>query len=46
MGIARESLGADCLLLYDGCPRCSPGSLDYEPRLIRFTSRETPRPAN
>jgi len=40
MGIPRECLDADCVLLYDGCPNCSPGKPDYEPHLIRFRNRE------
>ena len=40
MGIAPESLDADCLLLYDGCPNCSPVRRDYEARFVRLRARE------
>ncbi|WP_243360720.1 hypothetical protein [Fundidesulfovibrio terrae] len=46
MGIPPEALDADCLLVYDGCPSCSPDRSDYEPRLIRFSRREDSRHAN
>lgn len=36
MGIPAGSLDADCLLLYDGCPNCSPGKTLYEPSFVRF----------
>lgn len=39
MGIAPSSLDADCLLLYEGCPSCTPGRNTYEPRFIRFGTR-------
>ena len=39
MGIPPASLDADCLLLYEGCPNCSPEKKMYEPRFIRFTRR-------
>jgi len=40
MGIPPESLAADCLLLYDGCPNCTPGARHYEPRFVRLSRRE------
>lgn len=39
MGIPTDSLDADCLLLYEDCPNCTPGKRDYEPRFIRLRSR-------
>jgi hypothetical protein len=39
MGIPAPSLDADCLLLYDGCPNCSPGKPRYEPSFVRFGRR-------
>lgn len=39
MGIPAKSLDADCLLLYEGCPNCSPGKRNYEARFIRFGRR-------
>ena len=39
MGIPAGSLDADCLLLYEGCPNCSPGEKAYEARFIRFGHR-------
>jgi hypothetical protein len=39
MGIPPDSLDADCLLLYEGCPNCTPGKQEYEPRFIRLGRR-------
>jgi len=39
MGIPARSLAADCLLLYDGCPNCSPGAPCPEPRFVRLRVR-------
>lgn len=36
MGIAPDMLNAECLLLYDSCPRCSPGEIPGTPRFIRL----------
>lgn len=46
MGIPPESLDADCLLLYDACPNCSPGKQAYEPRFIRLGRRDLHRSAH
>lgn len=39
MGIPPEILDADCLLLYEGCPNCTPGKQVYEPRFVRLKKR-------
>lgn len=39
MGIPPESLDADCLLLYDGCPNCSPGEPLHEASFVRLNTR-------
>lgn len=46
MGIPPESLGADCLLLYECCPNCSPGKQVYEPRFIRLGRKDLHRGAH
>lgn len=46
MGIPADSLGADCLLLYDGCPNCSPGGCQTEPRFVRLRLRGRLRAAH
>ncbi|WP_243439498.1 hypothetical protein [Fundidesulfovibrio soli] len=39
MGIPADSLGSDCLLIYDGCPKCSPDGSLPEPRFVRLRLR-------
>ena len=46
MGIAPDTLGADYLLLYEGCPRCQPHSPVHEPRLVRFRDAATRPPGH
>lgn len=36
LGVPLDLLDADCLLLYDGCPNCSPGQTGYESNLVRL----------
>ena len=40
MGIAPDSLDADCLLLYEGCRNCAPEQQEHTPRFIRFRRGE------
>jgi hypothetical protein len=42
LGIPSDMLGADCLLLYDCCPNCTPGRPSYEPHFVRLGRRPQP----